>query len=82
MPKGQCVGALKAQLTRAEAKAGDALFQAAANDQIRLVKLGDTVLLLPAIKQWTLGVLVALATLEATSISSQLLAWVAQHPCT
>ena len=49
--KGQCVGALKAQLTRAEAEAGDALLQAAANAQIRLVKLGDMVLLLPDTKQ-------------------------------
>ena len=77
MPKGQCVVALKAQLTRAEAEVGDALLQAAANAWIKLIKLGDTVLLLPAIKQWTCGVLVVLATLEAINISSHLEAWVA-----
>ena len=77
MPKGQCVGALKAQLTRAEAEAGDALLQAAARAWIKLVKLGDTVLLLPAIKQRTHGVLVTFATPEAISISSHLEAWVA-----
>ena len=77
MPKGQCVGALKAQLTRAEAEAGDALLQAAARARIKLVKLGDTVLLLPAIKQWTRGVLVVLTTPEAINISSHLEAWVA-----
>ena len=77
MPKGQCVGALKAQLTRAEAEAGDALLQAAANAWIKPVKLSDTVLLLPAIKQRTRGVLVTLATPEAISISSHLEAWVA-----
>ena len=82
MSKGQCVGALKAQLTQAEAEAGDALLQAMANARIRLVKLGDTVLLLPAIKQRTRGVLVTLATPEAISISSHLVAWVAQHPRT
>ena len=75
--KGQCVGALKVRLTRAEAEAGDALLQVAANARIRLVKLGDTVLLLPAIKQWICGVLVTLATPEAISISSHLEAWVA-----
>ena len=80
--KGQCVGALKVQLTRAEAEAGDALLQAAANARIRLVKLGDTVLLLPDTKQQTCGVLVTLSTPEATSISSHLAAWVAQHPRT
>ena len=57
MPKGQCVGALKAQVTRAEAEAGDALLEAAANARIKLVKLGDTVLLLPVMKQRTRGVL-------------------------
>ena len=84
VPKGQCVGALKAQLTRAEAEAeaGDALLQAATNARIRLVKLGDTVLLLPSTKQRTRGVLVPLATPEAISIGNHLAAWVAQHPRT
>ena len=77
MPKGQCVGALKAQLTWAEAEAGDALLQAVANAQIKLVKLGDTVLLLPTIKQRTRGVLVVLTTPEAINLSSHLEAWVA-----
>ena len=77
MPKGQCVGALKAQVTRAEAEAGDALLEAAANARIKLVKLGDTVLLLAVMKQQTRGVLVTLATPEAISISSHLEAWVA-----
>ena len=77
MPKGQCVGALKAQLTWAEAETGNALLRVAANARIKLVKLGDTVLLLPAIKQWTHGVLVTLTTPEAISISSHLEAWVA-----
>ena len=77
MPKGQCVGAMKAQLTQAEAEAGDILLQAVANARIKLVKLGDTVLLLPAIKQWTRGVLVVLTTPEAINISSHLEAWVA-----
>ena len=77
MPKGQCLGALKVQLTQAEAEAGDILLQAAANARIKLVKLGDTVLLLPAIKQWTRGVLVVLTTPEAINISSHLEAWVA-----
>ena len=81
-PKGRCVGALKAQLTRAEAEAGDALLQAVANARIRLVKLGDSVLLLPATKQRTRGVLVVLAAPEAISISGHLAAWVAQHPRT
>ena len=81
-PKGQWVWALKAQLTRAEAEAGDALLQAAANTRIRLVKLGNTVLLLPATKQWTCGVLVLLTAPEAASISGHLAAWVAQHPHT
>ena len=82
--KGQCVGALKVQLTRAEAEAeaGDALLQVAANAQIRLVKLGDAVLLLPDTKQRTHGVLVTLAIPEATSIRSHPAAWVAQHPRT
>ena len=82
VPKGQWVGALKAQLTQAEAEAGDALLQAASNAQIRLVKLGDSVLLLPATKQWTRGVLVTLTAPEAASISGHLAAWVAQHPRT
>ena len=77
MPKSQCVGALKVQLTRAKVETGDALLQAAANARIKLVKLGDTVLLLSAIKQWTRGVLVILATPEAINISSHLEAWVA-----
>ena len=82
VPKGHWAGALKAQLTRAEAEAGDALLQAAANARIRLVKLGDTVLLLPATKQWTRGVLVTLTVPAAASISGHLAAWVAQHPRT
>ena len=77
VPKGQWLGAMKAQLTRAEAEAGDALLQAAANARIRLVKLGDTVLLLPATKQRTCGVLVTLTVPEAASISGHLAAWVA-----
>ena len=82
VPKGQWVGALKVQLTRAEAEAGDALLQAASNAQIRLVKLGDSVLLLPATKQWTRGVLVTLTAPEAASISGHLAAWGAQLPRT
>ena len=73
---------MKAQLTRAEAEAGDALLQAATNARIRMVKLGDTVLLLPSTKQWTRGVLVPLATPEAVSIGAHLAAWVAQYPRT
>ena len=76
-PKGQCVEALKAQLTRAEAEAGDALLQAAANARIRLVRLGDSLLLLPATKKQICGVLVMLAAPEAVSISGHLAAWVA-----
>ena len=82
MTKSQCVETLKAQFTRAKAEAGGALLQAAANARIRMVKLGNTVLLLPATKQRTRGVLVTLATPEATSISSHLVAWVAQYPRT
>ena len=82
IPKGQCVGTLKAQLTRAEAEAGDALLHAATNARIRMVKLGDTVLLLPSTKQRTRGVLVPLAIPEAVSIGAHLVAWVAQYPRT
>ena len=82
VPTGQCVGTLKTQLTWAEAEAGDALLQAATNAYIRMVKLGDTVLLLPSTKQWTRGVLVPLVTPEAISIGTHLAAWVAQHPRT
>ena len=77
VPEGQWAGTLKAQLTRTEAEAGDTLLQAATNAQIRLLKLGNTVLLLPATKKWTRGVLVMLAAPEAASISGHLAAWVA-----
>ena len=77
VPKGQWVGALKAKLARAEAEAGDALLQAAANARVRLVKLCDIVLLLPATRQQTRGVLVTLTVPEAASISGHLAAWVA-----
>ena len=81
-PKGQWVGALKAHLTRTEDEAGDNLLQAAANAQIRLVKLGNSVLLLPATKQQTRGVMVTLALPETASISGHLAAGVVQHPRT
>lgn len=76
------MGALKVQLTRAEAETGDALLQPAADARIRLVKLGDSVLLLPVTKQQIRGALVTLVAPEATSISGHLAAWVALHPRT
>ena len=47
-----------------------------------MVRLGDTVLLLPNTKQRARGVLVPLAIPEAVSIGTHLVAWVAQHPRT
>ena len=47
-----------------------------------MVRLGDTVLLLPNTKQRARGVLVPLAISEAVSIGAHLVAWVAQYPRT
>ena len=75
-----CIGAVTAQLTRPKRVVGEALFDTARAAHVRLVRLGDSVLLRPRARQRIRGVQVELDDYRAANIIRYLCDWVAYSP--